>query len=131
MPYPSIFSDGELMTAARLNQWTSAIKTGGGAGAATASSGAATLNEPSGIITSEALTTAAGNAYTLTLTNSTITPSSMVFVSVGNGSNTQGQPTIETVTPASGSVVIIVRNRHSSQALNGTIKISFLVVNSA
>lgn len=131
MPYPSVFSDGELLNATRLNQWTTAIKTGGGAGSAPATGGAATLAEPSGTITSEALTTAAASAYTLTITNTTATASSMVFASVCNGTNTQGQLVIETVTPGSSSIVIVVRNRHASEALNGTIKISFLVLNPA
>lgn len=96
---------------------------------ATASSGAATLNAAgSGVITSEDLTTAAGSNYTLTLTNSMIASGDIVLASVRNGGSTQGEPMIETVTPADGSVVIIVRNNAGSDALNGSIKISFLVV---
>ena len=44
----------------------------GNALTATATSGAATLNEPVGAITSESLTTAAGSDYALTLTNNLI-----------------------------------------------------------
>jgi hypothetical protein len=99
--------------------------------AATASSGAATVDKQSGLVTSEALTSAAAATYTLTLTNALVAATSTVLVSVGNGSNTQGQPTLETVTPGSGSVVIVVRNRHASQALNGTLVIGFLVLNPA
>jgi hypothetical protein len=57
-------------------------------GTATASAGAATLSKPTGVITSEALTTAAAAAYTLTLTNTLITTSSKVMASVSNGTNT-------------------------------------------
>lgn len=130
MPYPSSFSDGELLNATRLNQLLTGMKTGGGAGTASATGGAATLAEPSGTITSEALTTAAASAYTLTITNTTVAAASMVFASVCNGTNTQGQLVVETVTPGSGSIVIVVRNRHASEALNGTIKISFFVLGS-
>lgn len=96
---------------------------------ATASSGAATLNKTSGVITSEALTTAQNAFYTLTLTNSEIAAADIVFASVANGTNTQGTPMIEKITPAAGSVVIRVCNKHASaEALNGTIVVSFFVV---
>lgn len=99
---------------------------------ATASAGAATLNMPSGKITSEALTTAQDASYTLTLTNSQIAAADIVLVSVANGDNTQGTTVVTKVTPAAGSVVIIVTNKHASaQALNGTLVVSFLVVKNA
>lgn len=96
-------------------------------GTATATAGAATLNKQSGVITSEALTTAAAAAYTLTLTNSVVVATNKVFVSVDNGTNTQGIPVFSTATPGTGSVVIKVFNLHASEALNGTLKISFFV----
>jgi hypothetical protein len=102
---------------------------------ATASAGAATLNNKCGTITSEALTTAVGSAYTLTLTNSVIAAADIVLVEVGNGTNTGGGPTLQKVTPASGSAVISVINNNtgtgaanSVQALNGTITVKYLVV---
>jgi hypothetical protein len=96
---------------------------------ATAVAGAATLDKLSGKITTEALTTAQDASYTLTLTNSAIAAADTVFVSVANGTNTQGTTVVTKVTPASGSAVIIVTNKHdSAQALNGTLVISFLVV---
>ena len=94
---------------------------------ATATAGAATLAKNSGVITTEALTTAAAAAYTLTLTNSTIAATDIVLASVQNGTNTQGIPVISRVTPGSSSVVILVHNLHASEALNGTLKISFVV----
>lgn len=95
---------------------------------ATAVAGAATLNKASGVITSEALTTAAGAAYTLTLTNSTIAAADQVFASVATGTNTTTGLTIGIVTPAAGSATIRVWNRHATDALNGTIKIAFFVL---
>lgn len=94
---------------------------------ATATAGAATLAKDSGKITSEALTTAAGATYTLTLTNTAIAAADMVFASVALGTATTGMPVVTRVTPAAGSVVIIVQNIHASAALNGTIVISFMV----
>lgn len=97
-------------------------------GTASATAGAATLNSPTGIITSESLTTAGLAAYTLTLTNSYIGAASNVMVTVFNGSNTQGTIVVGKVTPAAGSVVILIQNVHASQALNGTIKVSFVSI---
>lgn len=96
---------------------------------AEASAGAATVNAQRGFVTSESLTTAAGAAYTLTLTNDKIGASSQVIPTVENGTNTQGIPVVSTSkVAAAGSVVILVYNLHASQALNGTIIISFMVV---
>lgn len=95
---------------------------------AAATAGAATLSKSSGVITSEALTTAAGVVYTLTLTNTVIAATDQVFVSVGNGTNTTVGPALVSVTPAAGSVVIVIRNTHASAALNGTIKVAFAVL---
>lgn len=94
---------------------------------ATATAGAATLSKNAGVVTSEALTTAAGAVYTLTLTNTVIAATDTVLASVQNGTNTQGWVHLERVTPGSGSVAITVRNIHASEALNGTIKISYVV----
>ena len=102
-----------------------------GSGTATASSGAATLANRFGIITSEALTTAAAASYTLTITDTQINAADIVFASVKNGTNTQGITVVQSVTPAAGSVVIKVANLHASEALNGTIKISFAAFGAA
>lgn len=101
------------------------------AGTASATAGAATLSKQAGVITSEALTTAAGAAYTLTLTNTLIAATSIVLASFQNGTNTQGTLVLGLVTPGAGSATIVVRNTHATEALNGTIKISFLVLNPA
>lgn len=94
-------------------------------GTATATTGAATLNASVGKITSEALTTAAGATYTLTITNSKIAAADIVVASVAYGTSTTGTPTVVRVTPAAGSVVIILQNVHADAAVNGTLKISF------
>lgn len=98
-------------------------------GAATSTVGAATINAQCGQITTEALTTAAGATYTMTLTNTVITAASIVLVSVGKGTDTAGMPVVAFVTPAAGSAVIILQNIHASAALNGTITINFMVFN--
>jgi hypothetical protein len=111
---------------ATLRPFSLAIDSGTKTAAATA--GAATLAKGSGVITSEALTTAAGATYTLTLTNTAIAATDIVFASVANGTATTGTPVVTTVKPAAGSVVIIVQNIHASAAVNGTLKIAFAVL---
>jgi len=105
---------------------TLAIDTGTKTASATA--GAATLNKSAGVITSEALSTAAGATYTLTLTDSAIAATDQVFASVAYGTSTTGTPCVTRVKPGAGSVVIVIQNIHASAALNGSIKISFFVL---
>lgn len=97
-------------------------------GTATSTSAAATLNTDSGTVTTEALTTAGLADYTFTLTNSKITTASKVFYALTNGTNTQGTLAVGPATKASGSSVVLIHNLHATQALNGTIKIQFWVV---
>ncbi len=98
--------------------------------AASATAGAATLNTVCGTITSEALTTAAGATYTLTLTNSTVTATARVHAAAFLKSATTGGPLqITSVTASAGSLVIVVTNKHATAVLNGTIAILFQVAN--
>lgn len=95
---------------------------------AAATAGAATLNRNAGKVTSEAVTTAAGADYVLTLTNTKIAAADHIFVSVANGTNTTEGLAVNRVQPAAGSAVIRIRNTHASSALNGTIVISYWVL---
>ena len=101
-------------------------------GTGTSVAGAVTLNAGRGQITSEALTTAAGAVWTLTITNSRIAAADIVLASCRiGGTNTTVGPIVVTTTPAAGSVVINVRNTHASSALNGTIVVDFVVIKAA
>lgn len=95
----------------------------------TAAAGAVTLSRYAGVVTSEALTTAQNATYTLTITNTTTAATDLVFASIANGTNTQGTPIITRITPAAGSLVILVKNMHdAAQALNGTIVVTFMAL---
>lgn len=96
-------------------------------GIATSTAAAATVNHSGGVVTTEALTTAAGAEYSLALTNNVIKAGSIVLASVQSGTNTTVGLVVAEVTPAAGSCTIKVKNTHASSALNGTIKISFFV----
>jgi hypothetical protein len=82
-------------------------------------------------ITSESLSTAAAAFYTLTITNARVSASSTCFATVRLGGATAGSPVVTTVTPAAGSVVVIIKNVAVSDALNGTIKVDVLTINPA
>lgn len=87
-----------------------------------------TINQPSGTITVGSVATAGLGTRTITLTNSFITANSKVFVSLGNYGGT-GIPLVYQVTPASGSVAIVIYNAHASVALSAAFDLDFLVVN--
>lgn len=95
-------------------------------GTATASAGAATLNKMAGKITTNSMTTAAGSAFTLTITNSTIASTDMVFASVNYGG--AGIAKIRNIAPGSGSVVITIHNSDAAASFNATAVVSFLVI---
>lgn len=96
-------------------------------GTVTAAGGAATLNKAAGVVTTAALSTAADSTYTLTLTNSKIAAADIVLVQVDTVAGA-GVPVVTRVTPAAGSVVIVIQNNHASSAFNAAIKIRFVVV---
>lgn len=95
---------------------------------AAASGNAATINARAGKLTSASLTTAAGAAQTLTITNTMVAAVDIVLCAMTNGTNAAGTPMLGQVTPGSGSFTAEVRNIHASAAFNGTISLSFLVL---
>lgn len=104
-----------------------ALRIGGKAASATA--GAATLNENSGVITTESLTTAAAGEYVLTLTNAKAKVGDHFIVTAGLGTSTTGVPGVTSATcTTAGTVVINITNVHVSAAFNGTLKVGFIRV---
>lgn len=93
----------------------------------TSTAAAVTMNVLTGRIVTEALTTAAGATYSFTLTNSAIAATSTVSVVAGMGSSTAGQLAVQSVTPASGSAVIVLENIGTA-AVNGTLGMAFHIV---
>lgn len=87
-----------------------------------------TINQPSGTITVGSVATAGLASRTVTLTNSFITADSKVFVSLGDYGGT-GVPIVQKVTPADGSVAIVIYNAHATVALSAAFDLDFFVVN--
>lgn len=127
-PILSATGDGADIGITLLGKGNGLVTVDNGVTTATAVGGAATLHKQRGVITSEALVTAANATYTLTITNSKVAADSIILASVFNGTNNQGQLSLVSAAPGIGSTVIVVKNVHASQAFNGTIKISFLVL---
>lgn len=102
---------------------------GVGTKTASASAGAATLNQPSGIVTSESLTTAAAGAatYTLTITNNQVIATDIVQCTLGFGTNTAGTPVLVSAVAGAGQIVCKVMNAHPSAALNGTLTFAYVI----
>ena len=89
--------------------------------------GAITMNKMSGVLTTPALTTASGAAYSITLTNSEIATTSVLLCQVQGGTNTTAGITI-IATPGAGSATILLENSGvAAAALSGTVILSFLV----
>ena len=113
------------VTASGLGTFGS-LKVGTGTKTVTAAAGAATLNKPSGIVTTESLTTAAGATYTLTLTNSTVAAGDIALVSLdSNGS--AGLPEVVSAKCTLNTLTVIVQN-DGSASLNAAVKIGFLIL---
>lgn len=96
-------------------------------GTANASALAATVNKMAGVVTTNSVTTANGDSFNLTITNSVVATNDIVLCSVENGTNSAGSPVIGLVTVNAGSFVVQVHNIHASADFNGTLKISFVV----
>lgn len=96
-------------------------------GTVTLSSNAGTVSKMAGVITTESLTTAAGSAQALTITNTLCAGTSIVLVTRSGGTSAGGTPIIKAV-PGTGSFVITLDNKHASAAFDGTFILSFLLV---
>lgn len=98
--------------------------------AVTLVSNAGTLSKRAGKITTEALTTAAGAAQVLTITNTLVAVGDIVRVNRIGGTSDEGTEVYYALA-AAGSFTIILENRHASAAFDGTFIFFFEVVKQA
>jgi hypothetical protein len=82
-----------------------------------------------GTIVTDALATKVGEKHVLSITDAAIKATSLVWVSVKNGSNTQGSPVVVSVTPLDGSALVEIMNLDKKDDLNGTLQIALMVIN--
>jgi hypothetical protein len=93
----------------------------------TEASNAVTASGMSGVITTSSLSTAGGGSYAITWTNTFISTTSTVLLSIQGGTNSTQNITM-TVAPGSGSATLTIYNNTAATALNGTIFIGYLVI---
>ena len=89
---------------------------------------ALTLNGRVGQATFTGQTTGAAASVTFTITNSSVTTSNMMLLSLSNGGANDAQMTISRIEQLAGSIEVIATN-NGAAALNGDVMISFWVMN--
>lgn len=93
----------------------------------TEAANAVTASGTTGVITTSALTTAGGASYAITWTNTFITTSSTVLLSIMGGTNTTNAVLLK-ATAGSGSSTLTIYNLTAATALNGNILIGYQVI---
>lgn len=88
-----------------------------------------TVSANAGVITTFSQSAAAGASATFAVTNTKVSTTSVVLVSIVNYAGTTGIPIVRVNGGAGdGTFNVLVRNVHASEALNGVLTISFLVL---
>lgn len=72
--------------------------------------------------------TGAGASHVLTVTNNKIQTFSRLMCTIGNGTNTAGEPCLLTCTQGLGTATITIKNVHGANAFNGTLIANLLVL---
>jgi len=93
----------------------------------TEAANAVTASGVAGALTTSSLSTAGGSSYAITWTNTAITATSSVLLTLAGGTNTTENITLKVV-PGSGTATLTIYNNTAATALNGTIIISYLVI---
>jgi hypothetical protein len=93
----------------------------------TEASNAVTASGNAGVITTSSLSTAGGSTYAITWTNTKITSTSVILLSIMGGTNTTKNITM-TATAGTGTSTLTIYNNTASTALNGTIFIGYTVL---
>jgi hypothetical protein len=88
---------------------------------------AVTASGNSGVITTSALTTAGGANYAITWTNTQISTTSVVGLTIQGGSNNATNNITFKCVPGAGSATLTIYNNTAATALNGTLLIGYTV----
>lgn len=81
-----------------------------------------------GVITTVSSTLSADSATSFVVSNPSVTSSSVVMLTTNNYSGNQGLPSVRVQSVSAGQFTIVLSNNHSSAALNGIVKIGYLVL---
>lgn len=93
----------------------------------TESANAVTASGNAGVITTSSLTTAGGASYEITWTNTLITATSVIGLTIQGGTNTTQNINFKVV-PGAGSATLTIYNLTAATALDGTILIGYTVL---
>lgn len=93
---------------------------------ATLSSHAATITKWSAVITTEALTTAAGASQAFVITKTGVAAGDLAFVTRSGGTSAGGTPIFKAVCTTD-TVTVTVDNKHASAALDGTLIFNLII----
>jgi hypothetical protein len=85
-----------------------------------------TASGVAGVLTTSSLTTAGAGTYIITWTNTKITATSVITLTIQGGTNTTQNITF-TCIPGSGTATLTIYNNTSATSLNGTILIGYTV----
>ena len=110
----NVFSGAGQITLAKVN--------GTEAGNAVTASGNA------GVITTSSLTTAGGATYVITWTNTLITATSVIGLTIQGGSNSATNNISFKVAPGTGTATLTIYNNTAATSLNGTLLIGYSVL---
>lgn len=88
---------------------------------------AVTASGNAGVITTSSLSTAGGASYAITWTNTLITTSSVILLTIMGGTNTTENITLK-ATAGSGTSTLTIYNNTAATALNGTLIIGYSVL---
>lgn len=91
-----------------------------------------TCNGQRGLVTTNALATAAATDATYVINDTAVTAASQVVCTNDGYSGTivtNGYPQIMTCVPGAGTITVHITNTHAANALSGTVAIGFAVLN--
>lgn len=94
----------------------------------TEAANAVTASGNAGVITTSSLTTAGGATYVITWTNTLITATSVIGLSIQGGSNSATNNITFKCVPGSGSATLTIYNNTAATSLNGTLLIGYSVL---
>jgi hypothetical protein len=93
----------------------------------TEATNAVTASGNAGVITTSSLTTAGGSSYAITWTNTLISSTSAILLTIMGGTNTTENITLK-ATAGTGTSTLTIYNNTAATALNGTILIGYAVL---
>lgn len=94
----------------------------------TEAANAVTASGNAGVITTSSLTTAGGASYAITWTNTLITSTSVIGLTIQGGTNNATRNITFTCVPGAGSATLTIYNNTAATSLNGTLLIGYTVL---